>query len=94
MESPEGGDTSHIFCIATCGALKTILHPITPGFTGGHRCIDPSDLAFIRYTKTIFSIMGEITFVLTSCGRLDLLEITLDSFFKFNIQQILIVEKQ
>jgi hypothetical protein len=24
-----------------CGALKTILHPIPPGFTGGHRCIDP-----------------------------------------------------
>jgi hypothetical protein len=24
-----------------CGALKTNLRHITPGFTGGHRCIDP-----------------------------------------------------
>jgi len=60
-----GGDHNpaailHLFCIATCGALKTNLRLITPGFTGGHRCIDPSDLAFIRYTKTIFSTMGEI----------------------------------
>lgn len=30
----------------------------------------------------------EITFVLTSCGRLDLLEITLDSFFKYNTYPI------
>jgi hypothetical protein len=32
--------------------------------------------------------MEKITFVLTSCGRLDLLEITLDSFFKFNTYPI------
>tara|TARA_B110000459_G_C16593563_1_gene487472 strand:- start:872 stop:1636 length:765 start_codon:yes stop_codon:yes gene_type:complete len=31
---------------------------------------------------------NKITFVLTSCGRLDLLEKTLDSFFKFNTAEI------
>ena len=30
----------------------------------------------------------KITFILTSCGRLDLLERTLDSFFKFNTAEI------
>ena len=32
--------------------------------------------------------LGKITFVLTSCGRLDLLERTLDSFFKYNTHPI------
>lgn len=32
--------------------------------------------------------MHNVTFVLTSCGRLDLLEKTLDSFFKFNTYPI------
>lgn len=32
--------------------------------------------------------LGKITFVLTSCGRLDLLERTLDSFFKYNTYPI------
>ena len=57
----------HLFCIAPemlrdrhLRGSKTILHPITPGFTGGHRSIDPSDLALIRCTKTIFSTMSEI----------------------------------
>lgn len=31
---------------------------------------------------------SEVTFVLTSCGRVDLLEKTLDSFFKFNTYKI------
>jgi hypothetical protein len=44
-----GGDHNpttilHLFCIAAFGALTTNLRLITPGFTGGHRCIDPSDL--------------------------------------------------
>lgn len=33
-------------------------------------------------------IMKKITFVLTSCGRNDLLEKTLDSFFKWNTYPI------
>lgn len=40
-------------------------------------------------------MINEVTVVLTSCGRLDLLEQTLDSFFKFNtypIQRFLITE--
>jgi hypothetical protein len=39
--------------------------------------------------------MNKVTVVLTSCGRLDLLEATLTSFFKFNtypIEKVLIVE--
>ena len=39
--------------------------------------------------------MEKITFVLTSCGRFDLLEKTLDSFFKFNnysIDQYLLID--
>jgi hypothetical protein len=39
--------------------------------------------------------MERVTFVLTSCGRLDLLEKTLDSFFKFNtypIERYIIIE--
>lgn len=39
--------------------------------------------------------MNEVTLCLTSCGRPDLLQITLESFFKFNtypIQKILIID--
>lgn len=39
--------------------------------------------------------MKDVTLVITSCGRFDLLEKTLDSFFKFNkhpIAEIIITE--
>ena len=39
--------------------------------------------------------MKKITFVLTSCGRVELLNKTLDSFFKFNnyeIEEMFLVE--
>ena len=59
---PEPRRVRYKICKVSSAAADSDYHYIshTPGFTGGHRCIDPSDLAFIRYTKTIFSIMDEI----------------------------------
>jgi hypothetical protein len=52
--SPEGGDTKNIFSCAPSG-LKNQYAFFTPGFTGGHNCWDPSDLALKTMSKICFN---------------------------------------
>jgi hypothetical protein len=56
--SPEGGETKNIIS-STPSGLKNHCASFTPGFTGGHNCRDPSDLAEDR----IFSIPHKINMI-------------------------------
>lgn len=48
--SPEGGDTKKVFS-GTPSGLKNQCAFFTPGFNGGHKCLDPSDLPLKLISK-------------------------------------------